>query len=90
MEKERWKHINENHPETKKELTYIAESLSKPDFVQAGNNFELLAVKRYAKTPISHNKYCVVVYKISGQEGFVITSYFTRRPSFKRKLVWKK
>lgn len=87
---ERWEHINENHPETVNGLEYIKETLSKPDFVQQGSNFELLSFKKYTKTPISRNKYCVVVYKSNGIDGFVITSYFTRRPSFKRKLIWKK
>lgn len=90
LEDERWEHIKENHPETKDVISLIAETLSLPDFVQQGNNSELLAVKRYMKTPISRNKYCVVVYKTFGIDGFVITSYFTRRPSFKRKLLWKR
>jgi hypothetical protein len=90
LEDERWDHIKENHPETKDVISYIIDTLNVPDFVQQGNNSEILAVKRYTKTPISRNKYCVVVYKTTGTDGFVITSYFTRRPSFKRKLLWKK
>lgn len=90
LEDERWDHIKENHPETKEVIGFITETISTPDFVQLGNNSEFLAVKRYTKTPISRNKYCVVVYKTIDTDGFVITSYFTRRPSFKRKLLWKK
>lgn len=90
LETNRWEHINENHPETNGQLKFIEETLADPDYIQEGNGKELLAIKKYLKTPVTENKYCIVVYRIKGLDGFIITSYFTRRPSFKRKLVWKK
>lgn len=90
LENERWSHINDNHPETRNNLEFLKNTLESPDFIQEGNKKELLAVKIFEKTPVSKHKYCTVVYKVNGIDGFVITSYFTRRPSFKRKLIWKR
>ncbi len=88
---DRWEHINERHPETLKQEACIQETLIDPDFIQEGTKGELLSIKKFVKTPVSDNKYCVVVYKYSDSAtGFVITAYYTRRPSFKRKLIWKK
>jgi|SRR3972149_3599910 len=90
LSEERWKHINERHPETKGEEKFIEETISMPDFIQEGNKGEFLAIKKYRKTPITDNKYFVVVYKLLDKDGFLITAYFTRRPSFRRKLIWKR
>ncbi len=90
IETERWEHISRNHPETENNFEYIRTTISDPDFVQTGNKKELLAIKLFDKTPVSYQKYCVVVYKLHENSGFIITAYFTRRPSFKRRLIWKK
>lgn len=87
---ERWMHINDRHPETRDQEEAIKETLLSPDFIQEGRKGETLAIKKFKKTPISDNKFCTVVYKHSGEEGFMITAYFTRRPSFRRKLIWKR
>jgi len=83
---ERLEHIYSRHPETKGEIEKIKETLSNPDYVQEGDNDEFISFKLFDKTPISDKKYCAVVFKID----FIITAYFTRRPTFRRKLVWKK
>lgn len=90
LTEKRWKHINERHPETMGNEKFIEETMSNPDFIQEGNKEELLSIKKFKKTPIFDNKYCVVVYKLENREGFLVTAYFTRRPSFRRKLIWKK
>ncbi len=90
LTEERWKHINERHPETIRQEKFIKETMSIPDFIQEGNKGELLAIKRFKKTPISENKYLVVVYKLENIDSFLVTAYFTRRPSFRRKLIWKR
>lgn len=90
LPEERWKHINERHPETKDQEEQVKETMAAPDLIQEGVKEELLAIRRFKRTPISENKYCVVVYKPRNGEGFVITAYFTRRPSFRRKLLWRK
>lgn len=90
LSQERWKQINERHPETIGKEKFIEDTLAMPDFIQEGNKGELLAIKKYKKTPISENKYCVAAYRLDNTDGFLVTAYFTRRPSFRRKLVWKK
>ena len=90
LSEERWKHINERHPETRGKEKFIEETISMPDFMQEGNKGEFLAIKKYRKTPITDNKYFAVVYKLIDKDGFLITAYFTRRPSFRRKLIWKR
>jgi hypothetical protein len=90
LEDERWKHININHPETRGQIELIKETIKTPDYVQEGDKKEILAIKRFWKTPVTYNKYCVVIYRKTESNGFIITSYFARRPSFKRKLLWKK
>lgn len=90
LTKERWKHINERHPETIGNEKFIEETMLTPDYLQEGKKDGLLAIKKFTKTPITDNKYCVVVYKLKEEDGFLITAYFTRRPSFRRKLLWKK
>ncbi|MEW6420010.1 MAG: hypothetical protein AB1480_18160 [Nitrospirota bacterium] len=87
---ERWRHINERHPETMGNEKFIEATMSSPDFIQEGNKGELLSIKKFKKTPVTDNKYCIVVYKLENMDGFLVTSYFTRRPSFRRKLIWKK
>ena len=49
-----------------------------------------MAVRKYEKTPVSENKFLVVVYKEQGNDGFVITAYFTRRLPKWRKVVWQR
>jgi hypothetical protein len=90
LTEERWRHINERHPETLGEEKLVEETMTSPDFIQEGRKGELLAIKKFSKTPISDNKYCVVVYGVKNADGFIITAYFTRRPSLRRKLKWKK
>lgn len=91
LSEERWKHINERHPETRLQEQIISHTLAEPDYIQEGNKGERLTIKKFSKTPISENKYCIVVSRdVDLNKGFIITAYFTRRPSFKRKLLWKK
>ncbi|MFH0975106.1 MAG: hypothetical protein V1874_04905 [Spirochaetota bacterium] len=88
---ERWKHINNKHPETMHQEKIVNDTITDPDYIQEGSRGEKLSIKKFAKTPVSENKYCIVVYKnISLDKGFILTVYFTRRPSFKRKIIWKK
>jgi hypothetical protein len=88
---ERMAHISERHPETEGGDIFIKSTLENPDFVQEGNRGEILSIKKFRKTPISANKYCIVVYKCNDSlQGFIVTVYFTRRPSLKRKIIWKK
>jgi hypothetical protein len=67
----------------------ILGTVSSPDYVQQGDAGTLLAVKHYAKTPLTE-KDCVVVYREVGEDdGFVVTAYFASTPAGWRKTLWK-
>lgn len=79
-----------NHPETKNCIAWILETIENPNFIIAGDFGELLAVKLYDKTPVSQDKYLIVVYKETGKlDGFILTAYFSRSINNTRRIVWK-
>ena len=87
---ERWKHITSRHPEMKNEKERLVETISNPDFVQRGDFGTLLAVRFYGRTPLTA-KYLVVVYKeMNKEDGFILTAYFTNKPSERREIIWKR
>ena len=70
--------------------TEILETLSDPDLLQEGDSGEILAVRRYEKTPLT-SKYLVVPYReVSADDGFILTTYLTSRPSSSRTVTWKR
>jgi hypothetical protein len=86
---ERLQHIERRHPEMLGQEERILEVVSAPDLVQEGDSATLIAVKHYSKTPLTE-KYCAVVYReLREEDGFVLTAYFTAKPSERRKAVWK-
>ncbi|MEX0806773.1 MAG: hypothetical protein WD688_26150 [Candidatus Binatia bacterium] len=86
---ERVEHIERRHPEMLGQEERILEVVSSPDIVQEGDSATLIAFKHYSKTPLTE-KYCAVVYReLSEEDGFVLTAYFTSKPSERRKTVWK-
>jgi|SRR5689334_13411110 len=86
---ERLAHIEARHIEMKGEENRILQTVTEPDFVQAGDSSTLIAIKHYEKTPLTR-KYCSVVYReLNENDGFVLTAYFTSRPASWRKVVWK-
>jgi hypothetical protein len=90
LTKERIKHIYTGHPEVRGKEDAMLRTINSPDFIQKGDMGTLLAVKRFAKTPVERNKYLVVVYReVSKQDGFVLTAYYTSNPA-KREIIWKK
>ena len=67
----------------------ILEVVTSPHYVQQGDSGTLIAIKHYPKTPLTE-KYCAVGYReLSEDDGFVLTAYFTTKPSERRKIVWK-
>ena len=87
---ERLNHIYTGHPEVKGCESWILETIEDPDIILEGDYGALLAVKKYEKTPVTENKYLVVVYKESSGDGFLITAYFTRRYARWRKVLWQR
>ena len=89
LTEERWGHIRLRHPEMNSQRDRVLETIQSPDYIQEGDLGELLAVRYFPKTPLT-DKYLVVAYReISNEDGFVMTAYFTSRPSAKRSIVWK-
>lgn len=86
---ERWGHISRRHPEMKEQKERVLETVSEPDQIQEGDEGALLALRLYRETPLT-TKFLVVVYReLSAGDGFVITSYFTTRPSEGRRVIWR-
>jgi len=89
LSSERLSHIERRHPEMKNQKDFVLETVSDPDFIQQGDYGEFLAVKYFKKTPLTE-KYLIVAYQeFTEKEGFVITAYFTSKPSKRRVIVWK-
>ena len=85
---ERWQHIVTNHPEMDSQRERVLETIAGPDSIQRGDFGGLLAVRHYARTPLTI-KHLVVVYReIGTEDGFVATAYLTRRPSTQRTVLW--
>ena len=73
----------------KNQVEKVKETILNPHSILEGDYGELLAVRYYNKTPLTE-KYLIVVYKeISESDGFVLTTYFTRELSKRRKVIWK-
>lgn len=86
---ERWSHIVKRHPEMEGQKERVLETITYPGMIQEGDFGEFLALRHYESTPLT-SKFLVVVYReIGGSDGFVVTAYFTNRPSERRKILWK-
>ena len=87
--KERLEHIGRRHPEIQRHEELIINTIGEPDFLQQGDYGELLAIKKMPSD--MPTTYIVVVYKETDPEdGFLITSYFTRQPAKWRNVLWKR
>jgi len=85
---ERWLHITESHSEMAGFYSDVLETVEDPDAIYEGRSGEFLAM-RGAQT----DKYFVVVYKeVSREDGFVITSFLTRRKTQldRRPKIWER
>lgn len=89
ISQERWGHITRRHPEMDNQKEKVIETISNPDLVQAGDFGELLAIRLYPETPLTRKNLVVAYRELSGQDGFILTAYFTNTPSKRRKVLWK-
>jgi hypothetical protein len=82
---ERWAHIVEEHAEMAGLRYDVLETITDPSMILEGHYGVLMAVREISKA-----KYLVVVYRETGRDGFIITSFVTRRKRFlaKRKTIW--
>jgi hypothetical protein len=96
---ERWFHIVENHDDVAGYyedvldtvenpdlvLRGYRDSVENPDLVLRGYRDSLVAVRSYGR-----QRYLMVIYRqVLGDDGFIITAYFTRKID-RRKAVWRK
>ena len=87
---ERWSHVESNHPEMQAHRALVLETVGEPDFVQEGDFGVLLAARQYNQAPLA-GKYVLVAYRELGKtDGFVLTAYLTRRPSLRRRILWRR
>jgi hypothetical protein len=80
---ERWMHIVEARDELAGRSEEVLAAVEHPDWVTRGYRGSLVAWKGYGR-----KGHLAVIYKeLSRHDRFIITAFFTRKPS-KRKKVW--
>lgn len=78
LTEERELHITTTHPEMNNQLDNIKDTLAQPDSIIQSNSVAnvVLYYRHYAQTPVTEKYLCIVV-KVTSDDSFVITSYFT-------------
>lgn len=90
LTEERWGHIARRHPEMAEQRDRVLETVAEPESILEGDEGVLMAVRLYSATPLTE-KFLVVPYReMSGEDGFIVTAYFTNQPSAARKAVWNR
>lgn len=90
LTEEQWQHIVRRHLEMDNQRELVLETLAEPDMIQLGDSGELLAIRFYPEPPLT-SKFLVVAYReVSPDDGFILTTYLTSRPSARRVVVWKR
>lgn len=85
---ERWRPIAAGHRELGDQRERVVETVPDPEPIQDGDGGEVLAIRLSERTPVTRT-YLVVAYRESGgTDGFVPTTYVTRRPSARRTTRW--
>ncbi len=83
---ERWKHIVENHDDLAGYYDMVLKTVEDAGYVIKGYKDALIALEE-----VSEKKYLAVVYKEFIDDGFIITTYFTRTIKLEdEEIVWKK
>ena len=88
LTEERWIHITEEHSEMAGYYFEVLETVEEPEVIYEGKMGECIAVRE-----IDKGKYIVVVYRgLSKEDGFVITTFLTRRRRQleRRRKIWQK
>jgi hypothetical protein len=75
LTRERWGHIERRHPEMRGWQERVLEGVRDPKFVAKGRSGELLAVR--STETAGANLFLVVIYRESGEDGFIITAFLT-------------
>ncbi len=88
LTEERWMHIETRHPNLQGWRARVLETIEGPDFVVSGRHGELLAVRAYSH--FGRPRFIVVVYRETGEDGFIITAVLTSevRNLKRRGVLW--
>jgi|TARA_B100000315_G_C14446355_1_gene526974 hypothetical protein len=79
LSKERWNHINQEHPEVSEYLEEIKETLKSPTKLkEVDYDEDIRYFYDYYKSRKAEAKYLLVIVKYLNGEGFIITAYFVR------------
>jgi len=79
LTKERWSHINEEHPEIAQHIEDIKETLKTPFKIISYNDDENVKYYyKYLKNRKPTAKYLLLIVKYLNGEGFIITAYFVK------------
>ena len=79
LSKERWEHINQEHPEVSNYLEEIKETLKNPTKIKTYKyDKDVRYFYRYYKNRESAAKYLLIIVKYLNGNGFIITAYFVR------------
>ena len=82
---ERWFHIVENHDDLAGHYDDVLDAIENPDLVVRGYRGSLIAARGFGR-----KRYLMVVYReVSGEDGFVITAYFTSKID-RKKALWRR
>jgi hypothetical protein len=87
---ERWEHIMSDHPEMFGQLEKISETVSSPDCIMMSRTDDEVELfyRYYHSTPVK-DKFMCVVLKVTKNDLFIITAYFT--DTVKRgEVLWQK
>ena len=79
LSKERWSHINLEHPELSPYLEELKETLTNPTKITSYNiNENIKYFYKYIKERKSPAKYLLIIVKYLNAHGFIITVYFVK------------
>ncbi|MBI3800344.1 MAG: hypothetical protein HY268_25635 [Deltaproteobacteria bacterium] len=88
---ERWIHVVESHDYMAGNLELVVETIEDPDYIVAGREGELIALRHYERTSISE-KSVVAIYREFADYGFLITAFMTSSPEtiLRKGIIWQK
>ena len=69
LSQERWEHILRRHPEMANQKDRVLETLSDPDLIQQGDLNTLLAIRFYAKSPLTRKHLVSSIKSSTGPTG---------------------
>ena len=79
LSKERWTHINQEHPEVSGYIEEIKETLKSPTKIKTyEHDKDIRYYYNYYKSREFPAKYLLIIVKYLNGNGFIITAYFVR------------